>query len=111
MILVSIQSGARLGRAGEEPLKALTRYGERVGLAFQIADDILNVEGQAALLGKSTGSDRSRGKATYPALLGIEESKRKARELVGMAVDALKSFGGEADPLREIAHFIIERKH
>ena len=111
MILVSIQSGAKLGRAGEEPLKALTRYGERVGLAFQIADDILNVEGQAALLGKSTGSDRSRGKATYPALLGLEESKRRARELVGIAVDALKSFGGEADPLREIAHFIIERKH
>ncbi|RPJ02406.1 MAG: polyprenyl synthetase family protein [Deltaproteobacteria bacterium] len=111
MILVSIQSGAKLGRAATEPLKALTRYGERVGLAFQIADDILNVEGQAALLGKSTGSDRLRGKATYPGLLGLEESKRRARELVEMAVDALKPFGGEADPLREIAHFIIERKH
>jgi len=111
MILISIQIGAKLARAREEPLRALTHYGERVGLAFQIADDILNVEGEAAVLGKSTGSDRSRGKATYPGLLGLEESKRRARELVGQAVDGLNLFGTEADPLREIARFIIERKH
>jgi len=111
MILVSIQIGAKFARAREESLKALTRYGERVGVAFQIADDILNVEGVAAILGKSTGSDRSRGKATYPGVLGLEESKRRARELVGLAVDALIPFGTEADPLREIARFIITREH
>jgi len=111
MILVSIQIGAMLGGAKEETLKVLTRYGERVGLVFQIADDILNVEGKAALLGKNTGGDLSKGKATYPSVLGIEESKRRAKELVTMAVDALSPFRAEADPLREIAHFIISREY
>jgi len=91
MILVSVRAGAKLGGGDEGALRALTRYGEGIGLAFQIADDILNVEGKAALLGKKTGSDSSRGKATYPSLLGIEESKRRARELVELAVDAIHS--------------------
>jgi geranylgeranyl diphosphate synthase, type II len=111
MILVSIRLGATLGEANEETLQAFTRYGERIGLAFQIADDILNVEGKAALLGKKTGGDLSKGKATYPSLLGLDESKRRARELIEIAVDDLSSFGSEADPLREIARFIISREH
>jgi geranylgeranyl diphosphate synthase type II len=111
MILVSIRLGATLGRANEETLQAFTRYGERIGLAFQIADDILNVEGKAALLGKKTGGDLSMGKATYPSLLGLDESKRRAKELIEIAVDDLSSFGSEADPLREIARFIILREH
>ena len=111
MILVSIRLGAMLGEVTEQILKAFTRYGERVGLAFQIADDILNVEGKAALLGKKTGGDLSRGKVTYPSLFGLEESKRKAKELIESAVDALSPFGPEADPLREIAHFIISREY
>ncbi len=111
LILVSVRVGARLGGAKEETLKAFTRYGERIGLAFQIADDILNVEGKAALLGKKTGSDLSRGKATYPSLLGVEESKRRARELLEFAVDAIRSFGPEAEPLRKIAGFILSRKY
>jgi geranylgeranyl diphosphate synthase type II len=109
LILVSIRIGARLGGADGEVLKAFTRYGERVGLAFQIADDILNVEGQSACIGKSTGTDLSKGKATYPSLLGLEESKRRAGELVELAVEALSLYGPEADPLREIARFIIAR--
>jgi geranylgeranyl diphosphate synthase type II len=111
MILVSIQLGAILGGVKEHALKAFTRYGEGVGLAFQIADDILNVEGKAALLGKKTGSDLSKGKVTYPSLLGLDESKRKAKELVELAINALGSFGPEADPLREIARFIISREN
>jgi geranylgeranyl diphosphate synthase type II len=111
LILVSVRVGARLGGAKEETLKAFTRYGERIGLAFQIADDILNVEGKAALLGKKTGSDLSRGKATYPSLLGVEESKRRARELLEFAVDAIRSFGPEAEPLRKIAGFILSREY
>ncbi len=111
MILVSVQAGARLGGAEGEALKALTRYGERIGLAFQIADDILNVEGKPELLGKGTGSDLSKKKATYPSLLGIEESKRRSRELVDSAVEALNFFGKEADPLREIARFIVAREY
>jgi len=111
LILVSVRVGAKLGGANGETLKTLTHYGERVGLAFQIADDILNIEGKAALLGKKTGSDLSRGKATYPALLGLEESKRRAKELVDLAVKAIESFGPEADPLREIAWFILSREY
>jgi geranylgeranyl diphosphate synthase type II len=110
LILVSIRLGAILGGAREQILKAFTRYGERVGLAFQIADDILNVEGKATLLGKKTGGDLSKGKVTYPSLLGLDESKRRAKELVELAIHALGSFGPEADSLREIARFIISRE-
>jgi len=111
MILASIRVGARLGGASGETLQAFTRYAERIGLAFQIIDDILNVEGKAIALGKSTGTDLSRGKATYPSLLGLEESKRRATELVQLAVESLKPYGPEADPLKEIARFIIAREN
>jgi geranylgeranyl diphosphate synthase type II len=111
LILVSVRVGATLGGANEETLKALTRFGEGIGLAFQIADDILNVEGKAALLGKKIGSDLSRRKATYPSLFGLEESKRRAKELVTSAVEAIRSFGSEAEPLREIAWFILSREY
>ena len=111
MILASVRVGAKLGGAKESILKALTRYGENLGLAFQVADDILNVEGKAALMGKKTGSDLSKGKATYPSVLGVEESKKRARELVRLAVDALKPLGPEADPLREIARFVAAREY
>jgi geranylgeranyl diphosphate synthase type II len=111
MILVSVRMGAKLGGAKEESLMALTRYGERVGLAFQIADDILNVEGKSHSLGKSTGTDLSKGKATYPSLFGLEESKKRAKELVGLSLEALSPFASEADPLREIARFIVVREY
>jgi geranylgeranyl diphosphate synthase type II len=111
LILVSVRVGAKIGGASQEILKTLTRYGERVGLAFQISDDILNIEGEASRIGKKTGSDLSRGKVTYPSLLGIEESKRKSRDLVELAVDDIRSFGPEGDPLREIAWFILSREY
>jgi len=111
MILASVRVGAKLGGAKRKTLDALTRYGESLGLAFQIVDDVLNVEGNAALLGKKTGSDLSRGKATYPSVLGVEESKKKGRELVEASVNALRPFGPEADPLREIARFVAAREY
>ena len=110
LIVASVRAGARLGSADRQVLQLLTRYGERAGLAFQIADDILNVEGNPAILGKRTGSDLSKRKATYPSLLGLEEAKKRAGELVTLAVDELKSFGPEADPLREIAHLFVSRE-
>lgn len=111
LILVSIRVGAKLGGADSETLKAFTRYGQNVGLAFQIIDDILNVEGEFDQMGKKTGSDLIKRKATYPGLLGLEGSKRRAKELVEMAIDSLSSFGPEVDPLREIAWFMISREY
>jgi geranylgeranyl diphosphate synthase, type II len=109
MLLVSVQAGARLGGATEEGFTALTRYGERIGLAFQITDDILDIEGKVEILGKTPGSDRSKKKATYPSVVGLDESRRRAGELVERAVEALSLFGAEADPLREIGRFIATR--
>jgi geranylgeranyl diphosphate synthase, type II len=110
LIRASVRAGAILGGATEEGLDALTRYGDAVGLAFQIADDILDVEGTTAELGKDAGSDEARGKATYPALMGLEASKARAQELVQMALDALEQFDERAEPLRQIASYIVKRK-
>jgi geranylgeranyl diphosphate synthase type II len=88
----------------------MTRYGEAVGLAFQIADDILDIEGTTEEIGKDAGSDEARGKATYPAVMGLAESKKRAAELVEMALEALSPFDEKADPLREIAKYIVYRK-
>jgi geranylgeranyl diphosphate synthase type II len=111
LISVSVQIGARLGGANEDTLKAFTQYGERIGLAFQIVDDILNIVGKTDLLGKKTGSDLSKGKATYPSLFGLDESKNKAKELMTSALHGISSFGPEADLLREIARFIVLREY
>ncbi len=110
LIKASVKCGAILGGAGERELAAMVRYGEAVGLAFQIADDILDIEGDTAQLGKDAGSDLARGKATYPSVIGIQESRRRAAELLEMAMDAIASFDESADPLRELARYVIERK-
>lgn len=109
MILVSLRAGAILAGASELQLSALSDYGKRIGLAFQIADDILNVEGDPALMGKGTGSDAARGKVTFPSLLGVEASRAEAGALIGGAVAALGAFDERADPLRRIARYILER--
>jgi geranylgeranyl diphosphate synthase type II len=110
LIKASVKAGALLGGADDAELAALTRYGEVVGLAFQIADDILDIEGTTEQIGKDAGSDEARGKATYPALVGLSESKKRAAELVGMALEALEGFDDKAEALREIARYIIARK-
>ncbi|HZX61397.1 MAG TPA: farnesyl diphosphate synthase [Candidatus Methylomirabilis sp.] len=110
LILCALRAGAHLGGATAAELDAITRYGTAVGLAFQIADDILDIEGEEAARGKRIGGDQSRGKATYPALVGLEEAKREAQRLAQEAFDALASFHHRADPLREIARFIVARK-
>ena len=110
MITAAVKAGAILSNAGEVELNALISYGQHLGLAFQIVDDILNVEGDQVSLGKGTGSDAKRGKVTYPALMGLEASRKRAGELVESALSALKNFDQRAEPLRMIAGYIVERR-
>jgi len=110
MIRAAVREGGILAGADERRLQALSEYGSSLGLAFQIADDILDVEGDRELLGKKTGADVARRKATFPAFVGLKASKKKARELVEKALEAIASFDGKADPLRWIAEFVVERK-
>ncbi len=110
LMKASVKAGAILGGADGEALVAMTRYGEAIGLAFQIADDILDIEGTTEQIGKDAGSDQARGKATYPAVMGLADSKRRAQELVDMALESLAPFGEMAEPLREVARYIVSRK-
>ncbi len=109
LIRGSVRVGAIYAGASEKRLKALTRYGEFVGLAFQIADDILDITGKEDVLGKDIGSDIEKGKKTYPSMFGLEESRRRAEEVVNKAVASLAGFDRKADSLREIARYIINR--
>lgn len=110
LIVASVKSGAIIFNAGKEKIQALTEYGMNVGQAFQIADDILNVEGDRELMGKGTGSDAARNKLTYPSLLGMEKSKEKLAEHIEAAVESLSDFDERAMPLIVIARYIKERK-
>ncbi|MDD5284355.1 MAG: polyprenyl synthetase family protein [Desulfuromonadaceae bacterium] len=110
LIKASVVAGALLGGADERALAAIARYGEAAGLAFQIADDILDIEGTTEEIGKDAGSDQARGKATYPAVIGLAAARDEARNMMDEAMRALEIFGAEADPLREIATYIVSRK-
>jgi geranylgeranyl diphosphate synthase, type II len=110
LIKASVKAGAILGGGDGAAIAAITRYGEAIGLAFQIADDILDIEGTTEEIGKDAGSDEARGKATYPAVVGLADAKRRAAELTDMALAALDLFDAKADPLREIAKYIVYRK-
>jgi geranylgeranyl diphosphate synthase type II len=110
LIAASLTAGALLGGGDTTQVSALTAYGQKIGLAFQISDDILDIEGDSALMGKPSGSDQAKAKVTYPGVLGLEVSRNRQRELVESAVDALASFDRRAEPLRSIARYIIERK-
>jgi len=110
LITASVTSGAILGGGNETQLKAITSYGKKIGLAFQISDDILDVEGDSKTIGKSAGADERKGKITYPTVVGLSRSKEIQSELVEEAIDSLRAFDHKAEPLRRIARFIIERK-
>ena len=110
MIVASIKTGALLSGAGEEKLDSLSLYGSSIGLMFQIVDDILNVEGDRITTGKSTGSDASRGKVTFPSLFGLEMSRKRVLELRQQALTALSGFDDRAAPLRMLAGHIMERR-
>jgi geranylgeranyl diphosphate synthase type II len=110
LIHASVTSGAILGQGTEEQVKAISSYGNKIGLAFQIADDILDVEGDSKTMGKGVGGDARKKKITFPAAVGLKKAKEIQSRLVEEAVGALKAFDQKADPLRSIAAYIIERK-
>lgn len=110
LIAAATESGALAGKGSEAQVAALARYGRAIGLAFQIADDILDIEGDTELLGKTTGADEARGKVTYPAAVGLERSRQAGNEMVNDALAALEGFDDRANPLRSLANYIITRK-
>ncbi len=110
LLSASLEAGAILGGGSEEQEGSLQRYGHHLGLAFQITDDLLDVEGDVQLMGKTPGSDAARNKKTYPALLGVTGSREAAREHVEQALDALASFDDSAGPLRSVARYLLVRK-
>ena len=109
IIRASVRAGALLADADKPSLMALTRYGEKIGIAFQIVDDILDMEGDTEQLGKEAGADDRLEKATYPHVVGLDASRDQAGELIHAAIRALEPFEDRATPLREIARFILER--
>lgn len=110
LITASVHCGAIVAGAEEEQEEALKIYGDNIGLAFQIVDDLLDVEATTEQLGKTVGSDIKSDKVTYPSLFGKETSRTMAREAVQEAISALASFDHQAEPLRSLAHYIVERK-
>jgi geranylgeranyl diphosphate synthase type II len=110
LITAAVAAGAVLGGGNEAEIRALTDYGQAIGLAFQIADDILDVEGDSTEMGKAVGGDARKQKITYPAVVGLEQSKKRTKELIAQALAALDSFAQRGEPLRLLAHYIIERK-
>jgi len=109
LICASVRMGALIAKANEEQLARLENYARAIGLAFQVIDDILDIEGSTAALGKTSGADQALNKSTYPALLGLKGAKQKATELHQEALLALLGMK-EADHLRQLSAFIVERQ-
>ncbi|CAK8723564.1 farnesyl diphosphate synthase [Candidatus Electrothrix laxa] len=111
LITASVRIGALAAQADQKQLEALTRYGDAVGLAFQIVDDLLDVTASTEQLGKTAGTDAQQGKATYPAFFGQEKTRALAKEAVDCAQTALSSFDERAEPLRALAQYIFSRTY
>lgn len=111
LIRASVALGAMAASASTQQQDALDRYATAIGLAFQVQDDILDIEGSTEQLGKQQGADLALNKSTYPGLLGLDSAREHAQSLFAEAVNALEVFGEQADPLRQLARYIIERKN
>jgi geranylgeranyl diphosphate synthase type II len=110
LLTAAVRSGALVGGGSRQEVTQLTDYGEKFGLAFQITDDILDVEGDATEMGKAVGADAKRQKATYPSLLGQDAAKTWARKIVESAVADLTPLGERAAPLQELARYLLVRR-
>jgi geranylgeranyl diphosphate synthase type II len=111
MLTASVRLGAMSANANEKQLRAITKFGRALGLAFQVIDDILDVTQTSEKLGKSAGKDVTAHKATYPAVIGLDASRAEARRLTAAAQSALSIFGKEAGPLRELANYLLVREY
>lgn len=111
LIAVSLKLGALTAGADREKLQSLTIYGEHLGLAFQIVDDLLDFQGSQAKMGKKIGKDAGLGKLTFPTLIGAENSEQRAAEMAQSAIDALEPFGEDAKTLRMLAQFVVQRNN
>jgi geranylgeranyl diphosphate synthase, type II len=111
LITAAVQSGALLAGGDEAQVKQLVRYGRRVGLAFQVADDLLDREGDPATLGKATHADEKQGKMTYPAVVGVVQARKIGWDLANQAAELVQEMGPGAAPLAELARYIMERTH
>lgn len=109
MLVASLRLGGIIAEATDEPMRHLSAYGSSLGLAFQITDDLLDQTGNTSEMGKRTGQDSSHGKLTFPALLGLEESRRRAKAAVDEAIGCLDYFGQRAAHLEALARFVLER--
>mmetsp|Transcript_38677 Transcript_38677/g.121158 ORF Transcript_38677/g.121158 Transcript_38677/m.121158 type:complete len:335 (-) Transcript_38677:389-1393(-) len=106
-----VQCGAKLAGASDADVKNMEVYADSIGLAFQVADDILDVTASTEELGKTAGKDEDTDKTTYPKLMGLDGARAEARRLLDLALESLSGYGPEADPLRAIATYIVERKN
>ena len=111
LIAAAVSGGAIIGGASSREYKALSKYGKKLGLAFQIIDDLLDIQGNVNQMGKAVHKDNILKKVTYPAFLGLQESKRLAQNLIAEAILYLQIFDKRADPLRELAKYIIKRSN
>ena len=111
LLVFACEAGAVLGNASFEERQALKNYAADLGLAFQITDDILDIEGTVEKMGKNLRKDVEAGKATYVSVVGVDAAKKKAKELITHAIEALQPFGEKADLLRDLALFILTRDH
>lgn len=111
MIRASVVLGGVAANAQANEMELLTKYGDCIGLAFQIVDDLLDVEGSAETTGKRTGKDQERGKLTFPGIYGLEASRHKAKQCVEEAIATLEPFGTAAGSLQQLAQYITDRNH
>jgi geranylgeranyl diphosphate synthase type II len=110
LIRAAVESGGCLGGGSSHQIGQLVSYAVDIGLAFQVVDDMLNVTGNPETMGKAVGTDQALGKNTYPALLGLNASRRYANDLVNSALKALSIFDKKAEPLRALAQYIVDRE-
>ncbi|MGM9533304.1 polyprenyl synthetase family protein, partial [Intestinibacter sp.] len=111
MIVGCMRAGATVGGATEEELENITKYAKNIGLAFQIVDDILDIVGDEKVLGKPIGSDIENHKSTYPALIGLDESRKVAKNLIEEAKESISKLSGDSEFLKDLADYIISRDH